>query len=151
MGGSTLDSLLQSFLALGVMAYVVAILFLMALLALVYFVNSYTILSTGRKCGLKTDWMAFVPVVQDLYILKYVNEPWWKIFFIRSNGFGYGVTCLSLFGLLLTSIFSKGGGIPAVTGIMIILGIVYLGFYFYFTWIYYSKLYTKFNFNSLLS
>jgi hypothetical protein len=47
----------------------------------VYIFNALTLMLIGKKAGLDSDWMPFVPVANSLYALKIVGEHWWKVFF----------------------------------------------------------------------
>ncbi|MFI3172708.1 MAG: FHA domain-containing protein [Eubacteriales bacterium] len=42
--------------------------------------SGYKWLMIGKKAGLDTDWMPFVPFAKTIYRLKILREEWWKMF-----------------------------------------------------------------------
>ena len=48
-----------------------------------YALHGFQLMHTGRKTGLDKNWMAFVPFAQTIYRLQFVEEQWWKMFFLE--------------------------------------------------------------------
>ncbi len=67
-----------------------------ALVVAQYFLSAYSLMSMGRKAGLKVDWMPFIPVVRTLYRLQIVRQPWWKIFFVG----GTSIACMTILTII---------------------------------------------------
>ena len=55
---------------------------LFAVVAVIYFMRGYTLLSIGRKAGVSEEynWMPFVPVAQAIYRYKILGESPWSLF-----------------------------------------------------------------------
>ena len=128
----------------------------LAFYATAYFFSAYSLMSMGRKAGIKSDWMPYVPVARTLYRLFIVREPWWKIFFVG----GTAVTCMALLtyiwyvilGQPLTDAASMYGG-PTPFEIMSRLNLVsivpclYLVAILIFTFQLHYKTFKAFGFN----
>lgn len=95
-----------------------------------YAVRCYSVLCMGRKAGLKSEWMPFIPVCCSIYQMKIVKAPIWFILFKKGtllNGI------LSLIVWLITRSIWGSFGFYIVTLV--------------FTFLYYQKFYEKFGFN----
>lgn len=68
--------------------YLIAI-FAVALLTYLY--SCFIYLHIGIKANLNDDWMAFVPVAREIYLLKITGRPWWQLFFLRSTLLTWGI------------------------------------------------------------
>lgn len=84
-----------------VMFCVFSVLFVVALVGLIYAGYSLTIKNIGVKAGLDGTWRAWIPVAQDVYMLKAARMKLW---------------CLPFFGftglLSFATIFFCAWGIP---------------------------------------
>lgn len=48
-----------------------------------YVLHGFMLMHTGQKTGIDKNWMAFVPFAQTIYRLQFVEEQWWKMFFLE--------------------------------------------------------------------
>ncbi len=107
-------------------------------------VIGYIFLCTTLKCiGHKAkvnanDWMAYVPFAQDVYKLRIINAPWWKLFFFGGCGF----VCLGLISLLLCYISLIIAAIWVVAWLIVAMCTRYL---------YYKELFKGFHFDERLA
>lgn len=95
---SGLSDLIQSIVALSLLTILIGI----AALIAIYLYAGYVLMCIGRKTGLEKeiDWMAYVPVARDLYVLKMADKPWWHVFFFSGTGYGCAAVLAILLGLL---------------------------------------------------
>lgn len=145
-----------------VMFCVFSVLFVVALVGLIYAGYSLTIKNIGVKAGLDGTWRAWIPVVQDVYMLKAARMKLW---------------CLPFFGftglLSFATIFFCAWGIPYLTYInnviyylntglqtwvlasfwylMLPLGAVWAAMNYIVTRLYLDKLYRGFGFNPVMA
>lgn len=115
-------------LYIGIIVYIV----------LTYVINGYMVMCVGRKAHQEDDWMAFIPVARQLYLLRIADCPWWYIFLFQ-NCFVNMVILLFLFWLF-ASVFG------AVV-LSLYVGVIYYIAGMVFTFIFYRRYYERFGFN----
>ena len=116
------------------------------LVALMYITACYTVMLIGRKTGETDDWMAYVPIANDIYRLRFVNAPKWHVFF-----FGFtGTLCIAAVELLLITAFKSTFSIAfLIFGIIILLGYIVMSVYVTFKYL--TRYYRGFGFQHMLA
>lgn len=111
----------------------------LAFFVIVYAFSCTTLKCIGQKAKVNaSDWMAYVPFAQDVYKLRIVNAPMWKLFF-----FGLcGVVCLCLISLLLCYIHVIVAAVWLVAWLVVAMCTRYL---------YYKELFKGFHFDERLA
>lgn len=110
----------------------------LAFVVVPYFIMGYAIMCTGRKAKVQNDFMAFIPIGRELYMMKIAKCPWWYIFFFR-------LTLLTAGGVF--SIAVMLGVVIKKFAIIAVLVIIYIIANLVFTFMYYRKFYESFGFN----
>lgn len=145
-----------------VMFCIFSVFFVVALVGLIYAGYSLTLKNIGVKAGLHDTWRAWIPVAQDIYMLKAAKMKLW---------------CLPFFGftglLSFATIFFCAWGIPYLTYInnviyylntglqtwvlasfwylMLPLGAAWVAMNYIVTRLYLDKLYRGFGFNPVMA
>ncbi len=116
------------------------------LIALMYITACYTVMLIGRKAGETDDWMAYVPIANDIYRLRFVDAPKWHVFFFGLTG----SLCITVVESLIMSIFKSSFSIAfLIIGIIIFLG--YIVMWVYVTFQYLTRYYRGFGFHHMLA
>ncbi len=116
------------------------------LIALMYITACYTVMLIGRKAGETDDWMAFVPIANDIYRLRFVNAPKWHVFFFGLTG----TLCIAIVEFLIYSAFRASFSVAfLIIGIIILLGYIIMWVYVKFQ--YMTRYYRGFGFHHMLA
>ena len=119
-----------------------AIIFVIALAAVIYAYAGWMLLHIGRKAGVRgCDWMAFVPFCRSVYGLKIIGEPWWKMFWFENYGF---------FGYIVLLIGGLAGAYGNALNVLLVIVVAYWFFGIIYGIIYHMKLYQIFGINPLV-
>lgn len=125
---------------------VISVIVGIALLVVGYIFPCTVIRNMARKAGLKRDWMAFVPIANDIYRLDIVSMPRWKVLF-------FGGTGSAVIGLILDLIFlaavRSGGSGWIIVGALVFAA--WLTMCVLTTYKYYSLLFKGFGYNPSLA
>ncbi|MDR2570307.1 MAG: FHA domain-containing protein [Oscillospiraceae bacterium] len=78
INNGALASFLDGAAFLGVMLIIATL----VVLAAFYVITAFKWQFIGRKAGLQSDWMPFVPFARTVYKLSIVDEAWWRMFFL---------------------------------------------------------------------
>jgi hypothetical protein len=105
------------------------------LVVIVVFVASYlfsgmTLMYIGRKAGLDSDWMPFVPFANTIYELRIVRMPWYFMFFL-------GVWMWSLVSAILVALLSLIHINLAII-VFILYSLCCIAFYVYYKYLFYK-------------
>ena len=105
--------------------------------------NGYMIMLSGRKAGLDTDWMAYVPVARELYQMRIAGKPWWYILLFK-NGLAHAI----ISGIIVAIIGAAMGSFNMVfVVLMTLLMVAYSVAVLVFTYFYYREFYPLFGFH----
>lgn len=109
----------------------------------VYLLFAYMLMLTGRKAGLKNDWQAYVPFARELYKMKMLKVPSWKMLF-----FGDFVSLFSaiLLSVILISAFFGSAWVYILSLILI----AYFVFSVILNVVYYKAFYKSFGFSGIV-
>ena len=77
------------------------------LLLVPYALTGYAVMLTGRKAGLDTDWMAYIPIARQLYQMQIARCPWWYIFLFK-EGTAHNVILILLSQILFAGVREVG-------------------------------------------
>lgn len=113
------------------------------LLLVPYALTGYAVMLTGRKAGLDTDWMAYIPIARQLYQMQIARCPWWYIFLFK-EGTAHNVILILLSQILFAGV--RGLSVAfTVFGLIILLAYVVASLVF--TFFYYREFYQRFGFH----
>ena len=104
-----------------------------------YIFKGYMYMCIGKKADVEDDWMPFLAIARQLYMIKIADRPWWNIFLFSESGF-ITVTITVLVGWIL----------GRLTKSLIFVGIVLAVYWIailIFTFFIYRNFYSKFRFN----
>lgn len=115
------------------------------IIGLTYFFPCYTRMNIGRKAGLQSDWMAYVPIAWDIYRLRMVNAPLWYLCFFGSTG----ILCFACVAFLCLLLLISMGSFGAILLLCLTLG--FIGMRVYVQYRFYSQYYDGFGFDRRLA
>lgn len=146
MGNGLAWVALQQSAALGILTWIVWIVFAIAFAVVTYYLYCVPQERLSKKVGLPSTWMAYLPVARNIQRMKLVNMSMWKLMFVGST-FTFCI-CEVLIAVINYMFFSMTQQ-PVFTYCMwVILTVGYIVMYIIFTYEYNLRLSKKFGYDT---